>query len=254
MSSTWSEAARDLIYPPRCPFCDRVLGTRLECDGCQEKMKTLERTRFRLDETEHFLQGLEGAAGVYHYQDEVRRGILRMKYSGRACYGEVLGRILASRLFGCTFEFCGGIIKVTSAPPVGLEYDMIVPVPPSNKRRGFNPPERIARPLAQALGLPLEAKALTKIRRTPRQEGLSRDMRLTNVLGAFRADPERIPMNSRVLLVDDVITTGATIVACTAALKQAGAQSVFALSAAVSETVTEEQNQIEQAKQSVGQL
>lgn len=229
-------AIQNLVYPPRCPFCDQVLGTQLECDECAQRCKKLERAQFRVDMEEHFLPSLEGAAGVYFYQDEIRQGILRMKYGGRAVYGEVLGRIMASRLYGCTFEWRGGIIKSSCAPPVGLEYDMIVPVPPSNRHRGFNPPERIARPLAEALNLPLNTHVLVKVRTTPRQEGLSRKERMTNVAGAFWADSQQILPNGRILLVDDVITTGATMAACAEALKKAGAESVFALSAAVSET------------------
>lgn len=230
-----AQAIQNLVYPPRCPFCDGVLGLQLECDQCAQQCKNLVRPRFRLDEADHFLKKLNGAASVYFYRDEIRQAILRMKYGGRAAYGDVLGRIMAQHLFGCTFQWRGGIITAEYAPPVGLEYDIVVPVPSSNGNRGFNPPQRIAQPLAQALNLPLNVQLLKKIRTTPRQEGLSREKRMNNLVGAFWADPQQIPPNGRVLLVDDVITTGATVAACADALKKAGAETVFALSVAVSE-------------------
>ena len=233
MRQEW-RAAREQLYPPRCPFCDRVLGLRDECSRCSGIVRHLELGRFRLNKGDQQLDGLEGAAAVYMYRDEVRQAILRMKYTGRACYGEVLGRILAQRLFGCTFESRGGIMIPCTVPDAALEYDLILPVPPSDHRRGFNPPERIARPLARALELPLETGALHKIRTTRRQEGLRREERLKNVRDAFRADPQRLPPNARVLLVDDVITTGATLSACAQALRRAGVDSVFGLSVAVS--------------------
>ena len=223
---------RALVYPRRCPFCDRVLGLAPECDRCRDRVRALELRPFRLSSEEYALPGLDGGAGVYQYEERVRAAILRMKYAGRACYGELLGKLMAARLFGCTFEVQGDIIIQTGAPPAALEYDMAVPVPTRNRQRGFNPPAVMAAPLAGALGLPLEPDALRKTRDTPRQEELDRTRRLLNLVGAFEADPA-IVSGARVLLVDDVLTTGATAVACAAALRKAGAESVFVVSLAV---------------------
>lgn len=103
------------------------------------------------------------------------------------------------------------------------------------QKRGYNVPERMAQPLARAVGVPVVTDALTRARSTRRQEGLSLDERLANVAGAFRvARPEAVE-GKRILLVDDVLTTGATASACAQALLDAGAQSVFAVALATVE-------------------
>ena len=93
----------------------------------------------------------------------------------------------------------------------------------------------MAQPLARAVGVPVVTDALTRARSTRRQEGLSLDERLANVAGAFRVTDTELVEGRKVLLVDDVITTGATAAACTQALLAAGAESVFAIALATVE-------------------
>lgn len=114
------------------------------------------------------------------------------------------------------------------------------------------------RPLAKAVGVPLAANALGRTRTGRHQAGLSLDERLVNVAGAFRVlEPDNVD-GKRVLLVDDVITTGATAAACAQALLDAGAQSVFAVALAtvefdalpsrsqpIAETAEEDEKEIE---------
>lgn len=111
------------------------------------------------------------------------------------------------------------------------DFDRVVPVPLHWRRRlarGYNQAERIARPLAFRLGLPC-APLLVRRRATPPQSLLGKADRLTNLRKAFRApDPERV-RGLRILLVDDVATTGATLDAAASALKNAGAAAVIAL-------------------------
>lgn len=90
-------------------------------------------------------------------------------------------------------------------------------------------------PLARALGIPLEKRALRKTRVTHTQKGLSAAERLQNLRGAFCVRNAQRIEGRRILLVDDVITTGATISTCAAALMQAGALEVFAVAAAHTE-------------------
>ncbi|HMB52471.1 MAG TPA: phosphoribosyltransferase family protein, partial [Thermoanaerobaculia bacterium] len=119
-------------------------------------------------------------------------------------------------------------------PPLDSHLVCAVPLHPWRRlRRGYNQAERLARPLAARLGLPY-ATALRRRRATPPQTALSRDDRRRNVAGAFavaRRGAGRVA-GRRVLLVDDVATTGATLDAAARALRAAGARRVVALAAA----------------------
>ena len=189
----------------------------------------------RLRGSEHYLGRLDGAAAPYRYTGLVRRAVLRAKYQGSPWAAVELGVEMARLLFGSEIRMCGSEPLPEPVPGLDRGYDCILPVPASSKKRGYNVPERMAQPLARAVGVPVVTDALTRARSTRRQEGLSLDERLANVAGAFAVpDPERVE-GKRVLLVDDVITTGATVAACAQALLAAGAQSIFAVALATVE-------------------
>lgn len=224
------------IYPRRCPFCNRVLGTVSPCPDCADALDELRRTpSMRLREGAHYLARLEGAAAPYRYAGCVQHAVLRAKYQAAPWAALELGAEMARLLFGSEVKMQGLEPIPAQVPGLDRSYDCVVPVPASSKVRGYNVPERMARPIARALGVPVETKALLRARAARRQEGLSLDERLANVAGAFRvAEPQRVE-GRRILLVDDVITTGATVAACTQALLDAGAQSVFAVALATVE-------------------
>ena len=114
-------------------------------------------------------------------------------------------------------------------------FDALLPVPLSRKRereRGFNQSLLLSQRFSQATGLSLLENVLIRWRETPSQISLSKEERHRNVAEAFRIkDPERI-QKRRLLLVDDILTTGATVNACAATLKEAGAASVCVLTLA----------------------
>lgn len=228
--------ARQLVYPRRCPFCGRVLGSVPVCPDCAPELEKLRRSPgMRLDTSLHYLGRLSGAAAPFRYEGCVRRGILQTKYHAAPWNGVELGVMLAELAFGSTVHMEPSGPVPQRVEGLSLGYDCIVPVPASGTKRGYNVPELIARPLARALGVPLCPAALERTRAKRHQAGLPFEQRLANVAGAFRAaDPELVE-GRRVLLVDDVITTGATAAACTQALLAAGAQSVFAVAFATVE-------------------
>lgn len=201
---------RQLLYPRRCPFCNAVLGSIRTCPDCAEEVDRLRRKPgIRLDASQHYLGGLSGAAAPFRYEGCVRRAILRAKYQAAPWTAVELGVVLAELAFGCEVRMRGAEPVPQRVEGARLGYDCIVPVPASSRRRGYNVPERMAQPLAEALDLPLETKALGPARRKDRQAGLPFEQRLANVAGAFRVQDPDLIEGRRVLLVDDVITTGA---------------------------------------------
>lgn len=129
---------------------------------------------------------------------------------------------------------CAELVRRAAGRAAGAlgAVEGVVPVPLHRRRlvqRGMNPATELARAAARHLGCPVDPMALERRRNTPSQTGLPRRARLANVRGAFRA---RHPVPERVLLVDDVVTTGATLEAAAAALRAAGARVVAAACAA----------------------
>jgi len=227
--------ARQLLLPRRCPYCREALGTLPYCEECVPLLDELRRKPSRLRPDEHYLGALEGAAAPYQYQGVVRSAILRSKYKGESWTAVELGVEMAAQLFGAEIRMHYAEPTPSLVEGAALGYDCIIPVPATNRRRGYNVPERMAVPLAHALNVPLLPEALCRVRTGRHQAGLSLDERLVNVAGAFRVQEPDAVEGKRVLLVDDVITTGATVTACAQALLDAGAHSVFAVAFATSE-------------------
>jgi ComF family protein len=131
--------------------------------------------------------------------------------------------------------FAGRLAGLISTEPEKWGIDVVMPVPLHRERereRGYNQSYLIARPLAKALALPLEAKILIRTRSRPSTLLLSRTDRWRAVRGAYALREGQQVDNLRILLVDDVMTTGATLDSCARTLKQAGAAVVLGLTVA----------------------
>lgn len=151
------------------------------------------------------------------YEGSLRRAIQLLKYDGLEPLATVLGERAAEAL---------------GRPD---SYDAIVPAPLHRSRlrmRGFNQAALIAREAGRRLGLPVECGWLVRVKPTPPQAGLTRRERRENLRGAFRVPRREDVRGKRVLLADDVATTGATFEACARALKRAGASHAAALAVA----------------------
>jgi ComF family protein len=127
-----------------------------------------------------------------------------------------------------------GVLLAETFTRAGEEVDMVVPVPLGKQRlkeRGYNQAALLASAFSAVTGLDYRPCAAHRIRETRSQVGLSVEERQSNVSGAFSAQPE-IVTGKRLLLIDDVMTTGATLNACALALKNAGAAAVASLTLA----------------------
>lgn len=151
------------------------------------------------------------------FEDPVRSALHQLKYRRNLALGDALAGPL------CAY-----------ARNLGWPVDLVVPVPLGRKRmreRGYNQVALLAMPLAERAGWGYAPAGLCRVRETRSQVGLSAGERKENMQDAFRAD--RLQVQGRtVLLMDDVATTGATLAACTAALLEAGAPAVYALTIA----------------------
>lgn len=190
-----------LIQPPFCRRCglpfEGDLTASFECSNCRDLDLDFSSAR---------------AAAVA--KTVVLEAIHRYKYS-RALWFE---------------NFLAGLLLAEAAPVLrGQGWDFIVPVPlhPLKQReREFNQAERLGAHLSRATGIPLNAHLLSRVKATATQTLLKREERATNMRGAFAARPGAKLNHQKFVLVDDVLTTGATTNDCARALRQAGAQDV----------------------------
>ena len=204
-----------LLYPPKCVLC----GTLLEkdetdlCHGCRSEAPFWEKNRKKL-------QFLDSWTAVWYYKDGVRLSLLWYKFYHRRSCACDYARCLAMKLQNVHMD----------------QPDLLVWVPVSWQRklmRGYDQVALLARELSKELGIPI-LPALKKIRHTPPQSGLkSAAERRANVLGAYRVVLPEAVAGKRVLLLDDIITTGATVSECARMLTLAGAAEITCAAIAV---------------------
>lgn len=198
------------VPEPMCEKCGRPFVSDAAADAIQPLCRLCRLDSFAFERARNF--------GIY--DDALSSAVVLLKYEGVKRLGEWFALRLADMARHDTVKW-----------PV----DLVVPVPlhPDRQReRGYNQAELIARPLAKELGLPFGSYLLVRTRPRPAQLVLSRTERWTSVRGAYATREGARVDNLRVLLVDDVMTTGATLDSCSRALKKAGAKSIVALTVA----------------------
>ncbi|MFC1641711.1 ComF family protein [Myxococcota bacterium] len=198
----------ELLLPATCLGCDE-LGRSPWCEPCARRLPFAPRTPW----------GVEGVPlhAPFLYAPPASAAVRRFKYDGRADFAFALASLMHERLATCGESGA----------------NLIVPVPLHERRlaeRGFNQAALLSRVLGQRLGIACAPTALVRTRSTVPQARMARDGRLRNLQSAFRASqPHKLNLH-RVLLVDDVVTTGATARACMDAIREAGADVVGVVS------------------------
>lgn len=226
-------AAIGILYPPGCVVCRAATGeAQALCASCWSSIGFIERpycerlgTPFEIDLGAGMLSPaaiadppvFARARAVCRFDGVARDLVHRLKYGDRAELALTLGRMMRQ-----------------SGHELLPDADLVVPVPLHRTRlwsRRFNQAALLARVVARLEERPLAATALARVKRTRQQVGLTRAQRGDNLQGAFRVPPAARPLvqGRRILLIDDVLTTGATANAAARALLRAGATAVDVL-------------------------
>lgn len=229
------EALLDVIYPPRCPVCDRVLGSadrgRRICGHCLDGLPRIrqpfcfqcgrplpetearaERCAVCLREPPRYVQG----RSVLRYEKQMRESILRMKFHNRREYLDFYAFALAEGAKAFLADKKDGVLV-----PVPMHPEKV-------RERGFDHCRLLAGKLSLLCGIDLAQQNLVRVRYTRPQKGLGKEERKRNLAGAFVLQSEE-GLHGPVVLLDDIYTTGATMNAAALALTGAGYREVYAL-------------------------
>ena len=217
----------DMLYPRRCPVCHDIAvpgGSRI-CNVCREKLKPITGPRcfrcskpLKREEQEYckdcrktrlFDQGI----GIFPYGSVLQESLFKLKYGKRQEYGSFYGQIAA--------VYSREIIR-------NWGVEIIIPIPRHRKRmekRGYNQAELIAEALGKTLCIPVDSRLMKRKVNTRPQKELDYRERKQNMKNAFFLKGEN--RYRRILLVDDIYTTGSTIEAAAELLKRNGAETCF---------------------------
>ncbi len=196
----------DLLYPTRCVICRCRLspGRPRLCAACQESIPHAVTTK---------IPYTTRCVSACLYSDRTAEAIRRFKFSGAQAYAHAFGELVAERIY----EDLWGEYDVLSWVPLAADR---------KRRRGYDQSKLIARQAAKRLCQPLVC-TLKKRRRVSKQSRTkSAAERRANILGAYSVPDPSLVAGKRVLLIDDILTTGATVSECAKVLKMAGAESV----------------------------
>ena len=224
----------DLLYPARCPVCHGVIrGKGKACTVCLKRLPYLKEPKCKkcgkeiekedqeyCSDCQRFLHFFDRGASVFAYDQVMRRSISMFKYHNRREYAAFYAEEMHRN--------CHRLITMC-APEV------ILPVPIHNykrRQRGFNQAELVAKELSRILKVPVDTEYLMRVEKTTPQKELTRQQRKVNLRQAF-AVRETGKYYEKVLLVDDIYTTGATIDAISEILRENQTKIIFFLTICV---------------------
>lgn len=230
----WLETAGSLLYPPRCPVCDELVGMGVQrmCPACRRSVRYLSGPLCcscgkRLSDREAEYCGdcsrrrhlFVAGRALYEYGN-IAPALYRFKYDGRREYAGFFAREMAEQL--------GGFIR--SLEPGGL-----VPVPmypAKERRRGYNQAALLACALGRELDIPVFQKLVIRNRDTRPLKELNSEERVNNLKKAFNLAQNGVKLKT-IILVDDIYTTGSTVDQVSAALLSGGCQRIYFVALAI---------------------
>lgn len=202
--------ALSLLFPPKCALCRKLL-TKSETDLCHHCRSHAPELLIKKRSIPFIAQW----TALWYYKDNVRKSIHRFKFGNARSYAQVYARMLALKVLES--DFAGKIDILTWVPTSRLRRFL----------RGYDQSELLAVALGKELGL-RPVKVLHKHRHTPPQSRLrDASQRRANILGAYRLNANTPINGKRLLLLDDVLTTGATASECAKVMLTCGAQEVY---------------------------
>lgn len=228
-----------LLFPPRCPVCDDIVpvGEGRVCFSCRPKIRYITEPTCRKcgrqlnDNAKVFCMECEKrkhifdrGVALYDYQS-MKKSIFRFKYKGRCEYAKFYAEDIYAHL---------------KDELQNMGADVIVPIPlhkSRKKSRGYNQAELVARHLSRLTGIPMQKNLVIRAKKTVPQKELDSRARQNNLKKAFHINPNVVKLNKRILLVDDIYTTGSTIDAVSDVLKRRGAETIYFVTLCIGESL-----------------
>ncbi|MDE6620412.1 MAG: ComF family protein [Lachnospiraceae bacterium] len=228
----------NMVFPRRCPVCDDIvpMGEGLICTRCRTKLQYITEPRCRrcgkqlMGDSGEFCHDCTQRRHVYDYgyalydYQSMKKSIYRFKYKRRCEYAAFYAKDIYERL--------SNEIDLMGA-------DSIIPIPvhaSRKKSRGYNQAELVAAELSRLTGIAMHEKLVKRIRKTVPQKELTTQERQNNLKKAFNISTNVVKLN-KVILVDDIYTTGSTVDAVAMELKRHGVKSVYFIALCIGEGI-----------------
>lgn len=206
----------DLLYPPVCGICGKIDQKEL-CPKCAIKLKQWEKAKLYAYPHTYF----EKHFYLFPYEGIIREKLIQYKFQNQS--------------YLSTF-FAKSLLNHKKMSRILEKYDIIIPVPmyrKKEKRRGYNQTALIAREIAKAYkNLVYDGKSLQKIKDTKMQSSLDKTERRKNIKNAYKVINQQKIKDKKIILLDDIYTTGSTVNECSKVLKQSGAKEILVVTIA----------------------
>lgn len=218
--------AIDVIYPPSCACCGRE-GVRF-CDECRSQMVPMGTNICQIcgdplvipgicDRCRKELPPFTALRSFAEYKGPLREALHSLKFKNNLALSDTFSEMLIPLIRDLNWNF-----------------DLVLPVPMSKAKkrsRGYNQAAQIAYPISLAFQVPFSDDIISRKFETKSQIGLGREERFKNIHNAFQGNSAKL-LNKKVLLVDDITTTGATITSCARALQESGCERIYCITVA----------------------